>query len=197
MKNIFASKEINIPVLKPDYDKQTKKDLLKVLDSGWVGQGPKTAEFEKEFAKYVGKKYCVMTNSCTSALDLCLKVYDIKGGELITTPFTFVSDAWVGENNGMDVTFADIDPQTFCIDPQSVKITPQTKAIIAVDSHGRLADIKALRAKFDGLVIEDAAHACYTPGAGLDADITVWSFQAVKSLPFIELPRPVGRRDDE
>lgn len=176
----------NIPVLRPDYTKQTEKELIKVLRSGWVGQGPKTAEFELEFAKYVGKKYCIMTNSCTSALDLCLKVYNIKGGELITTPFTFVSDAWVGEANGMDVTFADIDPQTLCIDPETIKITPQTKAIIAVDSHGRLADIKAIRAKFDGLVIEDAAHACYTPGAGKYADITVWSFQAVKSLPIFD-----------
>lgn len=176
----------NIPVLRPDYNTQTKKELLKVLDSGWVGQGPKTAEFEKEFAKKVGKKYCVMTNSCTSALDLCLKVYDIKDGELITTPFTFVSDAIVGEWNGMDVTFADIDPQTLCIDPASIKITPKTKAIIAVDSHGRLADIKAIKAKFKGLVIEDAAHACYAPGAGKYADITVWSFQAVKSLPIFD-----------
>ncbi len=176
----------NIPVLRPDYTKETKKELLKVLDSGWVGQGPKTAEFEELFAKYVGKKYCVMTNSCTLALDLCLKVYNIKDGELITTPFTFVSDAWVGENNGMDVTFADIDPITLCIDPHAIKITPQTKAIIAVDSHGRLADIRAIRGKFDGLVIEDAAHACYTPHAGEYADITVWSFQAVKSLPIFD-----------
>lgn len=175
-----------IPVLCPDFDQQTKKELLKVLDSGWVGQGPKTFEFEERFAKYVGKKYCVMTNSCTSALDLCLKAYGIKGGELITTSFTFVSDAIVGEWNGMDVTFCDIDPLTLCLDPDSLKITPETKAIIAVDSHGRLADIKAIRAKFGGLVIEDAAHAMYTPGAGKDADACVWSFQAVKSMPIFD-----------
>src|SRR3990167_108850 len=129
-----------IPVLKPDYDEQTKKELLEVLDSGWVGQGPKTFEFEEKFAKYVGAKYCVMTNSGTSALDLCLKAYGIKGGELITTPMTFVSDAIVGEWNGMDVSFADIDEESLCLDPQSVVITDQTKAIITVDSHGRLAD---------------------------------------------------------
>ncbi|MEK7564212.1 MAG: DegT/DnrJ/EryC1/StrS family aminotransferase [Patescibacteria group bacterium] len=178
-----------IPVLRPTIDEQTKKELLEVLDSGWWGFGPKTQEFEEKFAKYVGAKYCVGMNSGTSALDLCLKVYNIHGGELITTPMTFVSDAIVGEWNGMDVTFADIDPETLCLDPKSIVITPETKAIITVDSHGRLTDILAIKDKLkelgrkDVLVIEDAAHAMYTPSAGEHADITIWSFQAVKSLP--------------
>lgn len=172
-----------IPVLRPTIDEQTKKELLEVLDSGWWGFGPKTQEFEKKFAEYVGAKYCIGTNSGTSALDLALKVYGVNGGELITTPMTFVSDAIVGEWNNMDVTFADIDPKTLCLDPNSLVITDKTKAIITVDSHGRLADIKGIREKFKGLIIEDAAHAMYTPGAGKDADITIWSFQAVKSLP--------------
>jgi len=172
-----------IPVLRPDIDEQTTKDLIDVLKSGWWGQGPKTFEFEKQFAEYVGAKYAIGCNSGTAALDLCLKAYNIKGGELITTPFTFVADAIVGEWNDMDVTFADIDEDSFCLDPKSVVITDKTKAIITVDSHGRLADIDGLRKKFDGLIIEDAAHAMYTPGAGKKADITIWSFQAVKSLP--------------
>ncbi len=172
-----------IPVLKPTMDDQTKKELLEVIDSGWWGQGGKCFEFETAFSEHVGAKYCIATNSGTSALDLCLKVYGIKDGELITTPMTFVSDAIVGEWNGMDVTFADIDPDSLCIDPEKINITEKTKAIIAVDSHGRLADIEGIKKKFNGLVIEDAAHAMYTPGAGKKADITIWSFQAVKSLP--------------
>ncbi len=172
-----------IPVLKPTIDEQTKKDLLDVLDSGWWGQGPKTFEFEKQFAEYVGAKYAIGCNSGTAALDLCLKVYGIKGGELITTAMTFVADAIVGEWNGMDVTFADIDEDSLCLDPKAVHISDETKAIITVDSHGRLADIDGLREKFKGLIIEDAAHAMYTPGAGKKGDITIWSFQAVKSLP--------------
>lgn len=172
-----------IPVLKPTMDEQTKKELWEVFDSGWWGQGPKCFEFEKKFADYVGAKYCIATNSGTAALDLCLKVYGIKGGELITTPMTFVSDAIVGEWNNMDVTFADIDPETLCLDPEAVVITPETKAIITVDSHGRLADIDGLRKKFSGLIIEDCAHAMYTPGAGSKGDIAIWSFQAVKSMP--------------
>lgn len=183
-----------IPVLKPDMDQKTKDELLKVIDSGWWGFGAKTMEFEKKFAEYVGAKYAIAVNSGTTALDLCLKVYNIKGGELITTPMTFVADAIVGEWNDMDVTFADINEDTLCLDPNELVVTDKTKAIIAVDSHGRLADIEAIREKATlsdasgigrqtPLIIEDAAHAMYTPGAGKKADITIWSFQAVKSLP--------------
>lgn len=181
----------NIPVCKPNFDEETKNELIKVLESGWVGNGPKTKEFEIEFAKYVRSDFTVATNSATSALDLCLKVYGINGGELITTPMTFVSDAIVGEWNGMSVTFADIDPNTLCIDPKSLVITKDTKAIIAVDSHGRLADIDGIRevildaGRPDILIIEDAAHAMYTPGVG-KGDITVYSFQAVKTMPIFD-----------
>lgn len=174
-----------IPLARPTFNDKTKKALLEVLDSGWVGNGPKVLEFEKAFAEYVGAKYAVATNSATSALDACLKVHNITDGELITTPLTFVADASVGEFNGMDVTFADIDPDTLCIAPETLKITPRTRAIIAVDSHGRLADIDGIRAKFDGLIIEDAAHAMYTPGVG-KGDLTVYSFQAVKTLPIFD-----------
>ena len=172
-----------IPVLKPTTDDKLDKEMLKVLKSGWWGFGPKTKEFEKKFAEYVGAKYAIGCSSGTSALDLCLKVYDITDGELITTPMTFVSDAIVGEWNGMDVTFADIDSRSLCLDPKSVVIQKNTKAIITVDSHGRLADIDGLRREFKGLIIEDCAHAMYTPGAGRRGDIAIWSFQAVKSLP--------------
>lgn len=214
--NILKKNMRRIDLLRPTYDARTKKELLDVLNSGWVMFGSKTIEFEKKFAEYVGAKYAVATNSATSALDLCLKVYDIKGGELITPAFTFVSDALVGEWNGMDVTFCDIDPKTFCIDPNSLVITPETRAIIAVDCHGRLADIEGIRAKLeeceqcggtgevpstdedtycyycngkgnfkDIKIIEDAAHAMFTPGVG-KGDITVYSFQAVKSMPIYD-----------
>ena len=180
-----------IRLLQPTYDNQTKKELLEVLDSGWASFGPKVKEFEEKFAEYVGAKYAVATNSATSALDLCIKAYGIKGGELITPSFTFTSDAHVGEWNHMNVVFADIDPDTFCIDVDSLKISTHTRVIIAVDCHGRLADIDGLRKKLrelgreDILIIEDAAHAMYTPGVG-KGDIVVYSFQAVKSMPIYD-----------
>lgn len=177
-----------INLLQPTIDWRTIWDLVKVLRSGWWVYGPKVQEFQTKFAAHVGAKYAVAVNSATSGLDLCLKAYDITGGELITPAFTFVTDASVGEWNGMDVTFCDVNPRTFCIDIDSIKLTKKTKAIIAVDCHGRLADIQGIRdflkrnKREDILIIEDAAHAMYTPGAGT-GDITVWSFQGVKTLP--------------
>ncbi|NOY30541.1 MAG: DegT/DnrJ/EryC1/StrS family aminotransferase [Planctomycetes bacterium] len=172
-----------IPVLRPTIDDQTKEDLLAVLDSGWWGNGPKTAEFEKRFAEKVGAKYALGTSSGTAALNLCLRAHGMQGGELITTPMTFVADAAVGEWNGMEVTFADIEEDSLCLDPETVTITPQTQAIIVVNSHGRLANIKKLREKFKGLIVEDNAHAMFTPGVCQYSDIAMWSFNAVKNLP--------------
>lgn len=179
-----------IRLLQPTYDEATKRELIEVLDSGWVSFGPKVKEFEEAFAKRVGAKYAVATNSATSALDVAIKAYGIKGGELITPAFTFTSDAHVGEWNGMEVTFADINPDTFCIDPESLHLSDKTRAIIAVDCHGRLADIKRIKERcgekgINPLIIEDAAHACHTPGVG-EGDIVVYSFQAVKSLPIFD-----------
>lgn len=176
-----------IRLLRPTLDAQTWAELKDCYDDGWWSFGPKVKEFEEKFAAYVGAKYAVATNSATSALDVAIKAYGLKGGELITPAFTFTSDAHVGEWNGMDVTFADVDPITFCIDPKSVYVSKKTKVIIAVDCHGRLADIDTLRRKcsvagIKPLIIEDAAHAMFTPGVG-KGDIVVYSFQAVKSMP--------------
>lgn len=171
-----------IPVLRPTIDEATKQDLLQVLDSGWWGKGPKTAEFERQFAEYVGAKHAVGVSSGTVALDVCLKAYGITDGELITTPMTFAACAAVGEWNGMDVTFADIDEESLCLDPDSVRVTPSTRAIVVVNCHGRLANIRALRERFDGLIIEDNAHAMYTPGVCQYSNIATWSFHAVKNL---------------
>lgn len=177
-----------IRLLRPTYDEQTKKELLDVLDSGWTSFGPKVREFEEAFAAKVGAKYAIGTNSATSALDLCIKAYGIKGGELITPAFTFTADAHVGEWNGMEVEFADIDPDTFCINPESFVYTKDIKVIIAVDCHGRIADIEGIRrncklAGISPLIIEDAAHAL--PGTG-QGDIVVYSFQAVKYMPIYD-----------
>lgn len=179
-----------IRLLQPHYDEQTKKDLVDVLHSGWASFGPKVKEFEEAFAAKVGAKYAIGTNSATSALDLCLKAYGIRGGELITPAFTFVSDALVGEWNGMDVTFADIEKDSFCIDPESLVLSENTKVIIAVDCHGQLANIDRIRercaeAGIKPLIIEDAAHAIHDPGEQ-KGDIVVYSFQAVKYMPIYD-----------
>jgi perosamine synthetase len=182
----------SIRVLQPTFDEATKAAMMKVLDSGWVGQGPVTAEFEAEFAKRVGVKHAIAVSSGTAALDLALKAHGVGGGELITPAMTFVSDALVGEWNDMEVVFGDINPHTLCLAPGSLPLSERTQAIIVVHSHGRLADMGQILSRvreqerktgFKILVIEDCAHACLTPSAGLKGDIAIWSFQAVKTLP--------------
>jgi len=188
--------DLPIKLLRPTYDDQTKQDLLEVMDSGWASFGPKVTEFEEAFAKRVGAKYAVATNSATSALDLAIKAHDITGGELITPSFTFTSCAHVGEWNGMTVKFADIDPDTFCIDEPTLPLSKDTKVIIAVDCHGRLADIEGIRREIDQfnydqeenidpLIIEDASHAIHDPGEQ-KGDVVVYSFQAVKFMPIFD-----------
>jgi len=80
-----------IPVFKPSMGKEEIKAVSEVLKSGWIGLGPKTAEFEKKFAQYIGVKYAVGVNSCTAALHLALKVIGVENKEVITTPMTFIS----------------------------------------------------------------------------------------------------------
>lgn len=182
-----------IKVLGPTADEWTLNKLEEVIRSGWWGQGPVTAEFEKEFAARIGVKHAIAVSSGTAALDLAIKGHlTAPGGELITTPMTFVADAIVGPWNGLRVTFADINRETLCLDPEMVWLNPDTRVIIAVHSHGRLCDIEGLKRKVDEhekefkyrpLIIEDCAHAMHTPTAGLMGDIAIWSFQAVKTLP--------------
>lgn len=183
-----------IKVLGPTADEWTKNKLAEVIASGWWGQGPVTAEFEREFAKRIGVRHAIAVSSGTAALDLCLKAHfpENKGGELITTPMTFVADAIVGPWNGMRVTFADIQRETLCLNPDAVQLNADTRAVIVVHSHGRLANMDELKHKVDAhekkhgyrvLIVEDCAHAMHTPMAGLAGDISIWSFQAVKTLP--------------
>ena len=187
-----------IKLLRPTFDAQTEQDVVRVMRSGWASFGPKVEEFEKAFAERVGAKYAIATNSATSALDLCIKAHKITDGELITPAFTFTSDAEVATWNGLTPVFADIDPDTFTIDPNSLPLSERTKVIIAVDCHGRLADIAGIRkaiaaynekyaewSPINPLIIEDAAHAIHDPGEQ-QGDLVVYSFQAVKFMPIFD-----------
>jgi dTDP-4-amino-4,6-dideoxygalactose transaminase len=72
-----------------------------------------------------------------------------------------------------------------CIDPEDVRrsLKPNTNAMIVVNQAGVPADVDSIRQFYDGFILEDCAHSCYTPGAGTKGDIAVWSFQAVKTMP--------------
>ena len=175
-----------LPVLRPYGGEEEVKALKEVIDSGWWGKGPKVDQFEKEFAEMVGAKYAVAVTSNSHGQDLVMKALDIKDGDVINPTISFMATAMIPLwQPNVTTNVVDVDPVTMCIDPEDVRksLTPNTKAIIAVNQAGVPAPIKEIREFFDGLIIEDCAHSCYTPGAGQASDIAIWSFQAVKTMP--------------
>ncbi len=179
-----------IQLFKPWMDEQEVDAVAEVLRSGWIGLGPKTAEFEKAFAAFLGAPFAVGLNSATAALDLAVRLLHINhGDEVIVPAMTFVSTAHAVAYNLSTPIFADVDPETLGIDIDDAadKITPRTKAIIAVHYGGRPVDMDRLRqAAGDIPIIEDAAHACGSVYKGRKAgtlgDLSCFSFHAVKNI---------------
>ncbi len=153
-----------IPISKPVLGKEEKRAVLKVLDSGFLAQGPKIEEFEKKFAKYIGVKYAIATSSGTTALHIALLAHEIgKGDEVITTPFTFIAPSNVLLYCGAKPVFVDIG-EDFNINPDLIegRITKKTKAILPVHLFGYPADmakIMKIAKKYHLVVIEDACQA--------------------------------------
>lgn len=174
-----------LPALQPQGGKEEIDAVAEVIKSGWWGKGQKVAEFEREFAKMVGAKYAIAVTSNSHGIDLILKASGITDGDIINPSISFVATAMIPVWNGCQTNIVDVDPVTLCIDPEDVRtnITARTRAVIAVNMAGVPAPIKEIRKFFDGLIIEDCAHSCYTPGAGKQGDVAVWSFQAVKTMP--------------
>jgi len=163
-----------------------------VLRSGWIGQGPVTAEFEQKFAEYVGARHAIALNSATSALHLAVKACNLRpGDEVLTTSMTFVSTNHVLLYENLVPVFVDVEPGTLNMDLEKAEaaITPKTRAIMVVHYGGNPLDIERLYslAERNGLdVIEDAAHACgasWNGGRIGSFGLTCFSFHAVKNLP--------------
>lgn len=181
-----------IPISKPLIGEKEKSNVLSVLESGMLAQGPRVKELEQAFAKLCGATHAVAVNSGTAAIHAALYAAGIgPGDEVITTPFTFVATANPILMQGATVVFCDIKEDTLNIDPEKVreKITSKTKAIIAVDLYGHPADYNKLRSIADKhhlIIIEDACQAVnaeyYGKKAGSLADIAVFSFYATKNI---------------
>ena len=118
----FPEARVKIPLSKPDIGEREIAIVTEVLQSGRLSLGPKLQEFEEKFAKYVGTKYAVATNSGTSALHLCIRALGIgPGDEVITTPFSFVASTNCILFEGATPAFVDIDPSTLNIDPDRLR----------------------------------------------------------------------------
>lgn len=175
-----------IPLFRPSVSDAEIDQVVDTLKSGWWGLGPKTAQFEREFAEYVGTKHAIALQSGTDALHLSLEALDAAPGEVIVPALTFVSTALVALYTGHRPVFADIDPVTLNIDPASVErlIMSETRAIIPVHYGGRPVPLEELEA-FGLPLIEDCAHAAGSRYQGVHVgsrNIGAFSFHAVKNL---------------
>jgi|TARA_E500000305_G_C4025439_1_gene241483 perosamine synthetase len=174
-----------LPVLRPLGGEEESNALKEVIESGWWGKGKKVSELEEKFAKLVGAKHAIAVTSNTHGLDLVLKAKGIEHGDVISPTMSFATTAMAPLWNNCSSTLVDVKEDDLCIDPDDVKsnLKTNTKAVIAVNMAGVPADIDSIRNIFDGFVIEDCAHSCYTSGAGSKGDVAIWSFQAVKTMP--------------
>ncbi len=174
-----------LPVLRPLGGEEEIRAIAETIESGWWGKGPKVAQFEEEFARMVGAKYAVAVTSATHGQDLVFKALGIKDVDIINPAISFMTTAVVPLWNNCTSNIVDVRKEDLNICPDDVRkhLRPNTKAIIAVNHAGVPAPIDEIRQFFDGFILEDCAHSCYSPGAGSKGDIAVWSFQAVKTMP--------------
>lgn len=181
------------------YGKQTlgpeeSREVLNVLQSDWLSQGPKIDEFERAFADYCGAKHAVAVANGTAALHLaCIAAGINLKDEAITTPITFLATSNSVAMTGAKPVFADIQYNTVNINPEDIKkkITGKTKAILPVHFAGLPVDLKEIStiAKKNKLaVIEDGCHALGAEyegskiGACRYSDMTCFSFHPVKHI---------------
>lgn len=192
----------NIPLFKVYISKKTKDLVCKVLDSGYIGQGPITDNFEKKLSKHFNNDYVALTNSCTSALELAVHMTKPEEGfgrndEIIVTPLTCFASISPIIANGARVRWADVNPETCNIDLKDVrrKIGPNTKAVMIVHWGGSPVDLDEIESikkdYFDAygkplVIIEDCAH-CWDSKykgklIGNSGNYCCFSCQAIKFL---------------
>jgi UDP-4-amino-4,6-dideoxy-N-acetyl-beta-L-altrosamine transaminase len=197
-----------IPTRPLPYGRQhiTDADVAAVtaaLHSDFLTQGPAVAEFEKQFAAYIGARYAVAVSNGTAALHLCAMALNVQPGQrVITTPLTFAASANCVRYCGGEVHFADIDPETGLIDLVKVRALLEAhpkgyfQGLIPVDFAGlavNLEEARKLADEFGLWIIEDACHA---PGGffidsqgqeqrcgnGRFAELAIFSFHPVKHI---------------
>ena len=154
-----------ISVSQPLIGEEEKAEVMAVLESGYIVQGPRVAALEEAFAEVCGVRHAVACSNGTTALHLALLAHDIgPGDEVITTPFTFIATANSILMAGATPVLVDVREDTFNLDPEAVAraVTPRTRAIMPVHLYGQMCEMEALQAvakAHDLVIIEDAAQA--------------------------------------
>ena len=176
----------------PAIEDEEIDEVVDTLRSGWLGTGPKVAQFEAMFREYMQVQHAVAVSSCTAALHLSMIAADIgPGDEVITTPMTFCATANAITHVGADPVFVDVRQDTMNINPDLIEraITARTRAILPVHFAGRPCEmerITALARRYGLFVIEDAAHCIEgwykNRKIGSISDATCFSFYVTKNV---------------
>jgi dTDP-4-amino-4,6-dideoxygalactose transaminase len=175
---------------------ETLTEIRECLEKGWTGLGFKTVEFEQAWQAYTGLPHAHFLSSATAGLHLAVRLLKEHGGwqdgdEIITTPLTFVSTNHAILYEKLQPVFADVDA-SLCLDPHSIaeRVTPRTRAVLYVGMGGNtgcLEEVAQLCLDNGFKLILDASHMTGTRlhgrHVGAEADVSVFSFQAVKNLP--------------
>ncbi len=187
-----------IPYGRQSIDEDDISEVVKVLKSDFITQGPKIQEFENRLADYCGSRYAVVLSSGTAALHAAYVALGLKEGEeIITSPVTFVATANAALYLGARPVFVDVESCTANIDVSLIEkaITTKTKIIVPVHYAGHPVNLEKLHdvAREYGLfMVEDASHALgsrYARGKTGNcrySDITVFSFHPLKHITTAE-----------
>lgn len=200
-----------IPFSPPDISEIEIQEVTEALRSGWITTGPRTKQFEKNIAKYIGSEMCVCLNSQTACAEMALRVLGVKpGDEIITSSYTYTASASIIDHIGATIVMIDTQKDNFEMDYDAVEaaITEKTKAIIPVDLGGVVCDYDRLfeiveRKKYlfnpetdiqkalgRVAIMADNAHSFGASRngimAGMIADFSSFSFHAVKNLTTAE-----------
>lgn len=182
-----------IPVAGPAISEREVELVTQAVREGFYGGANDfQTRFERQFEQVVGSRHAVALPSCTSALHLALRAWEIgPGDEVIVPDITWIATVAPVLYLGATPVFADVSEETWCISSESVErnITPRTKAIIGVDLYGGMCDWSALRAlgrDANVKLLEDAAEAIGSRAMGCAAgtlgDAGTFSFHGSKTM---------------
>jgi dTDP-4-amino-4,6-dideoxygalactose transaminase len=185
--------QLFVPVFRVE---ETLEEIRECLEKGWTGLGFKTVAFENAWREYTGLPHAHFINSATAGLHLAVRLFKEhhnwqEGDEIISTPLTFVSTNHAILYERLHPIFADVD-EYLCLSPKSVleHVTRRTRAVIFVGmggNTGRLGEVAQICADRGLRLILDASHMSGTRlhgrHVGNEADVAIFSYQAVKNLP--------------
>lgn len=162
-----------------------------IAQSAFIG-GKYVAQFEADFAAWVGAEHCIGVGNGTDAIEIAIEALDLPpGSEIIVPANSFIASSEAVSRAGHVVVFADVDPGCYTISPESVrqKITDRTKAIMAVHLYGHpcdMAELAKIANEHDLRIIEDCAqaHGAQFDGkkVGTIGDVATFSFYPGKNL---------------